>query len=181
MCIRDSWNAWGPRVQASWQVTNKLTAHAGAGITTIPPNIWQDNFLTGSTPFAVYPRLQSTSNAPIRYGFQITPAQIPATYTPQGANIFANGNPKSVAPNTAMDVNRYEQDMAALTPNGVVSALNLSGIDRSFGNGTLYTLSLIHISGCYGRRGAFQPGSERAAAQRPRLRHAASAGRGHDD
>ena len=136
---KTDWNAWGPRVQASWQVTNKLTAHAGAGITTIPPNIWQDNFLTGSTPFAVYPRLQSTSNAPIRYGFQITPAQIPATYTPQGANIFANGNPKSVAPNTAMDVNRYEQDMAALTPNGVVSALNLSGIDRSFGNGTLYT------------------------------------------
>jgi hypothetical protein len=136
---KTDWNAWGPRVQASWQVTNKLTAHAGAGITTIPPNIWQDNFLTGSTPFAVYPRLQSTSNAPIRYGFQITPAQIPAPYTPQGANIFANGNPKSVAPNTAMDVNRYEQDMAALTPNGVVSALNLSGIDRSFGNGTLYT------------------------------------------
>jgi hypothetical protein len=38
-----------------------------------------------------------------------------------------------------MDVNRYEQDVAALTPNGVVSALNLSGIDRSFTNGTLYT------------------------------------------
>jgi hypothetical protein len=38
-----------------------------------------------------------------------------------------------------MDVDRYEQDVAALTPNGVVSALNLSGIDRSFGNGTLYT------------------------------------------
>ena len=38
-----------------------------------------------------------------------------------------------------MDVNRYEQDVAALTPGHVVSDLNLSGIDRSFGNATLYT------------------------------------------
>jgi len=134
-----NWNAWAPRIEASWQVTNKITVHVGGAITTIQPNIWQDNFLTGSTPFAVYPRLQSAANAPISYGFQITPSQLPATYTPQGVNIFANGNPKSVAPNTVMDVNRYEQDVAALTPNGVVSALNLSGIDRSFDNGTLYT------------------------------------------
>jgi Carboxypeptidase regulatory-like domain len=133
------WNGWGPRVQAAWQVTSKFSAHAGGAITIIPPNIWQDNFLTGSTPFAVYPRLISASDAPIQYGFQITPSEIPDTYTPQGVNVFASGNTKAVAPNTVMDVNRYEQDMAALTPNGVVSALNLSGIDRSFANGRLYT------------------------------------------
>jgi hypothetical protein len=50
----------GPRIQASWQVTPN-SAHAGGAITTIPPNIWQDNFLTGSTPFAVYPRLLSAA------------------------------------------------------------------------------------------------------------------------
>jgi hypothetical protein len=136
------WNGWGPRVQAAWQVTTKLSVHAGGGITVIPPNIWQDNFLTGSTPFAVYPRLLSASNAPIEYGFQITPSELPNTYTPQGVNIFASGKTTTVAPNTVMDVNRYEQDVAALTPNGVVSALNLSGIDRSFTNGTLYTWTL---------------------------------------
>jgi hypothetical protein len=136
---KTDWNGWGPRIQASWQVSSKLSAHAGGGITVIPPNIWQDNFLTGSTPFVVYPRLLSASNAPIQYGFQITPSQLPNTYTPQGVNIFASGKTNTVAPNTVMDVNRYEQDVAALTPNGVVSALNLSGIDRSFSNGTLYT------------------------------------------
>lgn len=136
------WNGWGPRIQASWQATSKFSAHAGAGITVIPPNIWQDNFLTGSTPFAVYPRLVSASNAPIRYGFQITPSEVPNTYTPQGANVFASGSTKAVPANTVMDVNRYEQDMAALTPNDVVSPLNLSGIDRSFTNGTLYTWTL---------------------------------------
>ncbi len=134
-----NWNGFGPRVQTSWQATNNLSFNVGGAITVIPPNIWQDNFLTGSTPFVVYPRLVAASGAPISYGFQITPSELPDVYTPEGVNIFASGNPKDVPPNTVMDVNRYEQDMAALTPSHVVSALNLSGIDRSFGNGTLFT------------------------------------------
>jgi hypothetical protein len=38
-----------------------------------------------------------------------------------------------------MDVNRYEQDMAALAPGHGVSDLGLSGVDPRFSNGTLYT------------------------------------------
>ncbi len=136
------WHAFEPRIQAAWQVTNKFSAHVGGGITVIQPNIWQDNFLTGSTPFAVYPRLLSAPAAPIHYGFQITPAELPKTYTPQGVDIFASGSSKAVAPNTVMDVNRYEQDMAALTPGHGVSDLTLSAIDRSFDNATLYTWTL---------------------------------------
>jgi len=136
---KTNWNGFGPRVQVSWEVTSNLTAHAGGGITVIPPNIWQDNFLTGSTPFVVYPRAVAARGAPVSYGFQITPSQLPRVYTPQGADIFASGNPKDVPPNTVMDVNRYEQDIAALTPSHVVSALNLSAIDPSFGNATLFT------------------------------------------
>jgi hypothetical protein len=105
----------------------------------VPPNIWQDNFLTGATPFSVYPRLLSAANAPVSYGFQITPAELPNVYTPSGVNIFANGRTRSVAPNTVMDVNRYEQELAALTPGHGVSDLSLESIDRSFGNGRLYT------------------------------------------
>jgi hypothetical protein len=41
-----------------------------------------------------------------------------------------------------MDVDRFEKDMAALTPGGAVSALNLSGIDPNFSNATLYTWTL---------------------------------------
>ena len=136
---KTNWNGFGPRVQTSWQATNNLSFNAGGGITVIQPNIWQDNFLTGSTPFVVYPRLVAASGAPISYGFQITPSELPRVYTPQGVDIFASGNPKDVPANTVMDVNRYEQDIAALTPSHVVSALSLSAIDRSFGNGTLYT------------------------------------------
>jgi hypothetical protein len=38
-----------------------------------------------------------------------------------------------------MDLNRYEQDVAALTPGHGVSDLGLSAIDPSFNNATLYT------------------------------------------
>jgi hypothetical protein len=135
------WKGWGPRIQASWQVTSKLSAHAGGGITVIPPNIWQDNFLTGSTPFVLYPRLVAAQSAvkPLQYGFQITPAQLPTAYTLSGTPVFAAGRSKDVPANTPMDVDRYEKDVAALTPGYGVSDLNLSGIDRNFGDGTLYT------------------------------------------
>jgi len=38
-----------------------------------------------------------------------------------------------------MDVNRYQQDLAALAPSHQLSLLSLSGIDRRFGNGYLQT------------------------------------------
>lgn len=139
---RTEWKGWGPRIQAAWQVNDKWQAHAGGGITVIPPNTWQDNFLTGSTPFAVNPRLLSAANAPIPYGFQISPTQLPRTYTASGADMFPNGKSETVAPNTVMDVDRYEQDVAALTAGHVVSDLVLNGVDRGFGNGTLYTWAL---------------------------------------
>jgi len=136
---RTDWKGWAPRVQAAWQATSKMQIHAGAGITIIPPNIWQDNFLTGSTPFAVYPRLVAAPGAPVEYGFTITPDQLPTPYTTSGQKIFEDGDPKKVPANTVMDVDRYEKELAALGESDVVSALNLSGIDRSFGNARLYT------------------------------------------
>ncbi|MCU1251108.1 MAG: Oar protein [Edaphobacter sp.] len=75
-----TWNGWGPRVQASWAPVKNLTAHLGVAVTVIPPNIWQDNMLTGSTPFVIYPRRQSTSSAPLAYGFTVTPSTLPIAY-----------------------------------------------------------------------------------------------------
>ncbi len=132
-------NGWGPRVQLTWRASDQLQFHAGGAVTVIPPNIWQDNFLTGSTPFVIYPRLAAAKGTPVPFGFAITPAELPRAYTPTGVDIFASGDTKTVKPNTVLDVDRYEKDVAALTPSHVVSPLNLSGIDPSFGNGSLYT------------------------------------------
>jgi hypothetical protein len=53
--------------------------------------------------------------------------------------VFASGDPKKVAANTVMDVNRYQNDLAALAPGHQLSLLNLSAIDRRFGDGFLQT------------------------------------------
>ena len=134
---RTNWRAFEPRVQLSMQVTDKLQAHAGGGIMVIPPNIWQDNFLTGATPISIYPRVVATSVAPIRYGFQITSNQLPHVYTPSGTDIYAKWKSSQVPSNTPMDVERYQNDLASLTH--VFSDLTLQGIDPSFGDATMYT------------------------------------------
>lgn len=138
---RSGWNGWGPRVQLDWRGPGGMQLHAGGAITVIPPNLWQDNFLTGSTPFAVSPRVNAAKNAEIPYGFQITPSELPRVYTPSGQDIFAGGA-KKVRANTVMDVARYQNDLAALSPGHALSLLNLNGVDRHFGNGFLQTWTL---------------------------------------
>jgi hypothetical protein len=87
------------------------------------------------------PRRQSTSSLPLAYGFQISPSQLPAAYDFNGNNILANGTNK-IAPNTPVDIDRYERDLASVTESGAVSALNLAGINPALGNATLYTWTL---------------------------------------
>ncbi|HEY3706354.1 MAG TPA: carboxypeptidase regulatory-like domain-containing protein [Terracidiphilus sp.] len=137
-----NWRAFEPRIQATVQAPWNVMVHAGGSIMAIPPNIWQDNFLTGSTPYVAYPRSVATAGTPIPYGYKITPDQLPQAYTTSGENMFPNGAAGRVAPNTIMDIDRYEKDLAAVTAGHVVSALNLSGIDVKFGNATLYTWTL---------------------------------------
>ena len=67
----------------------------------------------------------------------ITPSELPGIYTPSGANIFATGSSSAVPPNTIWDVNRFEQDLAALNPSHQISAINTNTIDQGFGNGYL--------------------------------------------
>jgi len=137
-----NWNGWGPRVHLAWSAPHALQVQAGAAITVIPPNIWQDNFLTGSTPYVVYPRVNAAQNGEIAYGFQITPDELPPVYNTAGVNVLASGNSKQVPANTVMDVDRYQQDLAALSPSHQLSLLSLSGIDRRFGNAFLQTWTL---------------------------------------
>jgi hypothetical protein len=136
------WNGFGPRVQVTWNAPGGLHIHAGGAITVIPPNIWQDNLLTGTIPYAVYPRVNAAKNGEIAYGFQITPDELPQVYNTAGVNILASGDPKKVPANTVVDVNRYQQDLATLSPGHQLSLLNLSGVDRHFGNGSLQTWTL---------------------------------------
>ncbi len=146
-------NNWGPRVSVDYRFTEHFRGHAGAGLTTIPINIWQDNFLTGALPFVLYPRVTAAPGAPVPYGFQISPAALPRVYTPGGVDIFASGRPKDVPANTVLDIGRLERGIAALS-NAESAPLNVQAIDRRFGNAELGTWSLGLERDFFGLTGA---------------------------
>ena len=85
---RTNWNGWVPRVAGGVGGYKKMQAHAGGAVTVIPPNIWQDNFLTGSTPFVIYPRRVSSAAAPIAYGFTDHPVAAADERTRHRAQTF---------------------------------------------------------------------------------------------
>ena len=132
-------NGWGPRVSIEWHASNKTLLRAGAGITTLLVNLYQDNYLTGGTPFVFYPRLTASPGALIPFGFTITPQQLPPTYTQNGSLVFASGDSKQVPGNTLMDVLRFERDLAALSSNHQITPLSVAGIAPNFQNGYIGT------------------------------------------
>ena len=132
-------NGWGPRLGLDWRLGANTTLHAGAAITTLLTNIWQDNSLTASNPFVVYPRLTAAPGQPIRFGTTITPQQLPIAYAVDGSAIFASGDSKQVPGNTVMDLLRYERDLASLSPDHTITPLLISGIARNFQNGYIGT------------------------------------------
>ena len=130
---------WGPRLSLDWRAARNTTMHVGGAITTLLVNLWQDNSLTGATPFVVYPHLTAAPGQPIRFGTSITPQQLPTVYTIGGSPVFASGDSKQVPGNTIMDVLRYEQDLAALSPDHQITALSIQGISPVFQNGYIAT------------------------------------------
>lgn len=132
-------NDWGPRLRISWQASKNLWLRAGGALTTIPPNIWQDNLLTGAAPYVDYPRLTASPGAPLLFGTQIRPQDLPGVYTPSGVNILASGNSKAVPANTVWDVDRFDREIAALSPSHRISPLNVNAISQDFRNAYLGT------------------------------------------
>ncbi|HTS24278.1 MAG TPA: TonB-dependent receptor [Bryobacteraceae bacterium] len=134
-------NNFGPRLRLTWQTPSGLVIRAGGALTTIPPNIWQDNLLTGAAPYVDYPRITAAPGAPLPLGTVISPEDLPPVYTPSGVNVLASGDSKRVPDNTVWDINRFEQSLAALSPSHLISPLNASAISRNFRNAYLGTWS----------------------------------------
>lgn len=135
-------NNWGPRVKLNWQPASGLWVRVGGALTTIPPNIWQDNLLTGSAPYVDYPRITAAPGAPLLISTRITPTDLPPAYTPSGVSFLASDNSKAVPVNTVWDVNRFDQELAAITPSHLISPLNANAISQDFRNAYLGTWSL---------------------------------------
>lgn len=142
--FRTTGNNWGPRVRLSWLAPGNVQVRVGGGLTTIPPNIWQDNMLTGAAPYVDYPRLTAAPGAPLLYGTRITPEQLPRVYAPDGTDILAaaHNDSKAVPENTVWDISRFARDLAQLNPSKQVSPLNVNAMSEDFRNSYLGTWTL---------------------------------------
>ena len=83
--------------------------------------------LTGGAPYVVNPRLTAAPGQPVLFGTTIVPQELPVAYTMGGQPVFASGSSKLVPGNTVMDVLRYEQDLAALSPDHQITPLSTAG------------------------------------------------------
>jgi hypothetical protein len=110
------------------------------------PNLWQDNFLTGAIPLATSLYASALPGVPLPFQNSVVPVNLPPPYTTAGKLLFPNGDATHVAPNTEVDLQRYQDDLKALTPGNQVQLLNMTGLAKNFRNGYIesYTAGLDH-------------------------------------
>jgi len=129
------WNGWGPRLAVDYGLTIRTVLHAGGAITTQLPNLWQDNFLTAGIPFVFTPFVTAQKNTPVPFQNTVVPLTLPPAYDVNGNLLFPNGRSQDVRPNSVLDLQRFENDLAALTPGDQVQLPSGIGIARDFRNG----------------------------------------------
>lgn len=132
-------NGWGPRLALDWRATDRTSFHAGGSIVTSLPNLWQENNVTGSIPMSFTPFNTALPGSPVPFQDSVTQFVAPPVYTPQGQMVFPTANTKAVPANTPLDLQRFEDDLAALSPGHQFNPLSLFGVTRNFGNGYIGT------------------------------------------
>lgn len=142
-------NGWGPRLAVDYALTKTTTLRAGGAITTILPNLWQDNFVTGGLPFVVQPLVTAQVGVPVPFSNAITPLQVPEPFTTSGQPLFASGSTSNVAANTPIDLAKFQQELEAATPGNETQLLSVSVMSRNFKNGYIgtYTAGVDHEFG----------------------------------
>jgi hypothetical protein len=140
------WGGWGPRLSADYALTSHTVVHAGGAITSIVPNLWQDNFVTGALPLATSLYVNALPNVPLPFQNTAVPVNLPPPYTTAGNPLFPGGDSTHVAPNTVVDLQRYQDDLKALTPGNQVQLLSMTGFAKNFRSGYIesYTAGIDH-------------------------------------
>jgi hypothetical protein len=132
-------NGWGPRVSFDFAATKHTTLHAGAAMTTLLPNLWLENFLTGGFPLTFQPLVTAKPGVPVPFTDAVVPLTLPDPYATSGQLLFPNGDSSRVPANTVIDLQRYQNDLAALTPGHEMQLFVPAAISRNFKNGYLGT------------------------------------------
>jgi hypothetical protein len=136
------WNGWGPRLSLDYGLSKHTTVHAGGAITTILPNLWLENYVTGAFPFEFQPLVTVLPGFPLSFQDSVNPLTLPPVYTTQGQLLFPKGSSSNVPANTPMDVQRFQNDLAALTPGSQVQLFSAISVDPYLRNGYIATQTL---------------------------------------
>jgi hypothetical protein len=136
------WNGWGPRLSLDYSLTKHTTFHAGGAITTLLPNLWLENLVTGAFPFTFQPLVVAKPGVPVNFQNSVVPMTLPPVYTTQGTLLFPSGSSSNVPANTPMDVQRFQNDLAALTPGNEVQLFAAISVDPHLRNGYIGTDTL---------------------------------------
>ena len=134
-------NGWGPRVSVDFAATKHTTLHAGGAITTILPNLWLQNYVTGSFPLVFQPIVTALPGVPVPFQDAVVKETLPPVYTTSGQPLFGAGTSANLAANIPIDVQRFQNDLAAITPGHEVQLFSLGVIDRHLRNGYIGTYS----------------------------------------
>jgi Carboxypeptidase regulatory-like domain/TonB dependent receptor len=129
------WNGWGPRLGIDYAARKHTVLHAAGAITTMIPNLWQDNFLTAAIPFVFSPYITALPGVAVPFHDTFVAENLPTAYTVQGQPMFPTGRTQNVPANTQIDLPRFQTDLDALTPGNQVQLLTIPGIARNFSNG----------------------------------------------
>ena len=146
---RLDWSGWGPRLSLDYALSPHTVLHAGGALTTIVPNLWQDNFLTAGIPFAFSSYVSALPGVAVPFSDSFVPLRLPPAYATNGQLVFPAGTTTSVAPSTILDLDRFQADVSRLTPGNQVQLPSVVGVDRNFRNGSIgsWTAGLDHDFG----------------------------------
>jgi hypothetical protein len=137
---------WGPRVALDFAATKHTTLHAGGAITTILPNLWLQNYVTGNFPLVFQPIITALPGVPVPFQEAVVPETLPPVYTTSGQPLFASGSSANLPANIPIDLQRFQNDLAAITPGNEIQLIVLGAIDKHLQNGYIgtYTAGIDH-------------------------------------
>jgi hypothetical protein len=143
------WRGLGPRLGIDWQMTEHTVWHVGGAISTILPDLWQDNSVTGGLPYIVIPLVTAHPSVALPFNNSVTPVTFPPIYTVGGQQPYEEGPSTAVPPNTQLDMLRFQRDLTALTPGHQVQLLGAIAMSRDFRDGYIgtYTAGFEHSFG----------------------------------
>ena len=133
-------NGWGPRASLDFAASQHTTLHAGGAITTILPNLWLENYVTGAFPLVFQPVITALPDVPVPFQDAFVPEILPTVHDTQGTPLFASGS-ANVRANTQIDLRRFQNDLAATTPGHEVQLFTVPVISRHFRNGYIGTFT----------------------------------------